>query len=277
MWRMVGLSVILLGASGSAVANTTAVKEIEIGRWLPQCASPVATVVVGKFQCRAQTCQQRAQMDPRLAGLMALAAASGEIHDFSTIGEGMGNAVTTALKATNCFEVQEREALDELRKEMELAGIKLEAKPADYMIIGAITSVGVETQRTSIGGGFIPIIGAVTSKKQIANLAMDIRVVDVKSASVKHSKSFAANSESQSWGLGAAGFGGGGGLFGGHSVSKSPEMDRVATETVVHAVHYVVEALAGPAITRRPNLAEMAKKAPEAEPPSATAQPTQGN
>lgn len=267
-----GIGVWLMVAAPWLGAQTT-VKENDLTQWVPRCGAPAATVVVGRLQCKAQSCQKPAQGDPRLAGLMALAAAAGEGPvDFSNIGEGMSNALTTALKATNCFEVQEREALEELRKEMELAGIKLEAKPADFMIAGAITSVGLETQRTSFGGGFIPIIGAVTSKKQIANLAMDVRVVEVKTASVKHSRSFAANSESQSWGVGGGGWGGGGVLFGGHSVSKSPEMDRVATETVIQTVHYLVDAIAGDRVVSRPAPRPAEAKAADAAPGTAGAQ-----
>lgn len=240
----------------AALQAKTTVSENDVGRYLPKCASPVATLTVGKFQCKAQACN-KVQVDSRLSGLLALAAASGDgptLVDYSTIGDGMSNALTTALKATNCFELQEREAMDELRKEMELAGIKIEAKPADYMVLGAITSVGLETSKSSFGGGLIPVVGAISSKKQVANLAMDVRIVDVKKASVRHSKSFSANSESKSWGIGAAGVGGGGGLFGTHSVSKSPELDRVATETVIYATHYLVDALAGQAVVYRPNL-----------------------
>lgn len=249
------LMIFSLTLSASARAQTT-VSENDVGRLLPKCASPVHTVTVGKFQCKAQTCN-KPTVDSRLSGLLAIAAAAGEgpaLVDFSTIGEGMGNALTTALKATNCFEIQEREAMDELKKEMELAGIKVEAKPADFMILGAITSIGLQTSKSSFGGGLIPVVGAISSKKQIANLAMDVRIVDVKKASVRHSKSFSANSESTSWGIGGAGVVGYGGLFGTHSVSKSPEMDKVASETVIYATHFIVDALAGQAVVSRPNL-----------------------
>lgn len=247
---------VLLLAAPLAFGQTVVV-ENDLAKVLPRCAAPSATVVVGKFQCKAQGCQKAEQIDPRIAGLMALAAAAGEAGaaTYAGIGDGMSNALTTALKATNCFDVQEREALEELRKEMELAGIKLEAKPADFMIAGAVTSVGLQTERTSVGGGFIPIIGAVTSKKQIANLAMDIRVIEVKTATVKSSKAFMANSESQSWGVGGGGLGGGGILFGGHAVSKSPELDRVATHTVIQAVHYLVDTLAADKVVSRPAVA----------------------
>lgn len=276
MHRSERLIPVLLGLAYAAVATAkTTVSENDVGRWLPKCAAPVATLTVGNFQCKAQSCN-KVQVDPRLSGLLALAAASGDgpaLVDFSTIGEGVGNALTTALKATNCFDIQEREALEALKKEMELAGIKIEAKPSDFMVLGVITSVGMETSKSSFGGGLIPVVGAISSKKQVANLAMDVRIVDVKKASVRHSKSFSANSESTSWGIGAAGFGGSGGLFGTHSVSRSPEMDRVATETVIYAATYVVEALAGPAIISRPNLEmekEKSRSARKTQPEKAT-------
>jgi len=189
-----------------------------------------------------------------MSALLALANASGQLQDLSKVGEGMSNALTTALKATNCFEVQEREAMEELRKEMELAGVTIKAKPADYLISGAITSIGLETQKSSFGGGFIPIIGGIQSTKKTANLAMDVRLIEVQTASVKASKSFEANNESSSWGLAGGGLIGAGAVGGAFSVTKSPVMDKIATETIIMATSFIVDSLAKDAVVYRPAL-----------------------
>ena len=54
----------------------------------------------------------------------------------------------------------------------------------------------------------LPIVGAVSKSTRTAELALDVRVIEVKSASIKDSKSLTATNASASWGLGAAGYGG---------------------------------------------------------------------
>ncbi len=152
--------------------------------------------------------------------------------------------------------------MEELQKEAALSGLKIEIKPADFLLTGAITSVGMETSKSSFGGGLIPIVGGFSKTTKNANLAMDIRVVDIKKANVKASKSFNSNDASSSWGVSGGGYGGGGALFGGHSVSKSPEMDKLAADTVIFATGYLVDTLAANAVVSRPVL----KKAPEPKP-----------
>lgn len=255
----------LLLSSSCALAGQTTVQENDIGAFVPHCASQVASVSVGKLNCKASGCQKHettASMGGFGAFVAMAAARDGLIPpDFSGIGEGMAYALTTALKATGCFDVQEREAMEELQKEATLSGIKMEIKPADFLLTGAITSVGMETAKTSFGGGMIPVIGGFSKTTKNANLAMDIRVVDVRKANVKASKSFNSNDQSSSWGLYGGGLAGGGALFGGHSVTKSPEMDKLAAQTVLYATSYLVDTLAADAVVSRP----VVKAEPKAE------------
>jgi curli biogenesis system outer membrane secretion channel CsgG len=215
----------------------------------------VASVSVGKLTCKASGCQKKEAINYGGLGALAQLAAQQSgipIVDLSGIGDGMANALTTALKATNCFDIQEREVMEDLQKEAELSGIKLEIKPSDYLISGAITTVALEATRSSFGGGFIPIIGGISKTTQTAKLGMDLRIVEIRKANVKASKSFSANSESSSWGAAGGGLVGGGALFGAHSVTKSPEMDKVATETILYAVGFLVDTLAGQSVVSRP-------------------------
>jgi len=239
-----------------ALAGETTVQETDIGTFVPHCSAQVASVSVGKLSCKATGCQKRESVGNMggMGALLALAAAEKGILsiDFSGIGEGMAYALTTALKATGCFDVQEREAMEELQKEAALSGFKLEIKPADFLLTGAITSVGMETSKSSFGAGLIPVIGGLSRTTKNANLAMDIRVVDIKKASVKASKSFSSNDESSSWGVSGGGLVGGGALFGGHSVTKNPEMDKLAAQTVIYATGYLVDTLAANAVVSRP-------------------------
>lgn len=238
--------------AGSAMAAATTVTEQSYD-FLPKCEKQVATIVVGNIGCKASACQSNngGALGGQMAALLAMSGQS--IPDYSQIGTGMAGALTTALKATGCFEVQEREALDELRKEMELAGIKVEAKAADFMILGSVTSLESSKAKSNIGGGLIPIVGSFSRDKSSVAMAMDLRVVEVRKASVLSSKTFNANSANVSWGIKGAGLVGAMGLFGGHSENKgSPVLDRVAADTVVQSVNHIVELLAKSAVTYRP-------------------------
>ncbi len=254
--KLVFALTVAFALSHSAIAGNTTVTENDIGAYVPHCSAPVASVSVGALSCKASGCQKQESI-PSLGGLGALAKLAAAqngvpMADLSGIGEGMGNALVTALKATGCFDVQEREAMEALKKEMELAGMSMQVKLADFMISGAITTLALDGSKSSFGGGLIPLVGGISKSTQTAKLGMDIRVIDVQRANVKASKSFSANSESSSWGLAGGGMGRGGLLFGGHSVSKSPEMDKVASETVIYATNFLVDALASNAVVSRP-------------------------
>ncbi len=90
-------------ASTSALAGETTVQENDISAFVPQCSSQVASVSVGKLQCKASGCQKRESSGGNMGGMgvfLAMAAAKeGLIQpDFSGIGDGMAYALTTALK-----------------------------------------------------------------------------------------------------------------------------------------------------------------------------------
>jgi curli biogenesis system outer membrane secretion channel CsgG len=236
-------------AAVSAFAQTTVTEQRF--DFLPKCDKAAATLVVSGITCKAAACQPRGQMGGQLAALMAMSGQGAP--DMSRMGDGVGAALTTALKATGCFEIQEREALEELRKEMELAGMKLEAKPADFMILGAISSLEAAKSKSNIGGGILPVVGGFSRSKSSVSMSLDLRIVNTKSASVVASKAFTANSENASWGIAGAGLIGAVGLLGSHSENKGdPSLDRVATDTVVQSVHYLVDSLARNNVTYRP-------------------------
>lgn len=224
-----------------AVAQTTtAEKEYE----LPRCNKPVASVMIGQLTCKSAGCQA-GQQDPRAGGLMALAAlASGQATvTFPGIGEGMSAMLTTILKETGCFVVQEREAIEALSKELALVGKKLEVKQADFMISGAITSINMSTERKQFAGGFIPIIGAIATTKKTADLGLDIKVIDVNRAEVLQAKTFVANNETSSYSFGGAGFGGGFGALGGMSTVAGTPMESVVRDVLVRVASFSSKAL----------------------------------
>ncbi|MEN9450168.1 MAG: Curli production assembly/transport component CsgG, partial [Pseudomonadota bacterium] len=69
--------------------------------------------MVGNMSCKSAACQQGAADVGRSNALMAMAAqmASGQSEStFPAIGDGLKAMLTTAMKETGCFDIQEREA-----------------------------------------------------------------------------------------------------------------------------------------------------------------------
>jgi curli biogenesis system outer membrane secretion channel CsgG len=198
---------------------------------LPKCSKPIASVMVGNMSCKSAACQQGAADVGRSNALMAMAAqmASGQSEStFPAIGDGLKAMLTTAMKETGCFDIQEREAMDELA----LVGKTVEVQQADFMISGAITSISMSTLKKAVGGGYIPIVGAFSTTKKTADLGMDIKIIDVNKAKVVDSKTFQGNNETSSYSLGGAGFGGGFGLVGGMSNIKGTPMEDIVRDVL---------------------------------------------
>lgn len=248
-------------AAGAAGAGTT-VHQVDLASLVPHCDRPIGTVFVTAIDCKASGCGQTGQGDgSRMGQLLAMAAAAnGQAQvDISRLGDGATEALESALKATGCFTVQDRANIQALKDNASLTGMTFTPKPADWMLTGAITSVAVNTKSTQVAGGLIPVIGGFKNTKVSASMTINISVLDTKSAEVLQSQSFAANSEKSNWGLGGAGFGPSGALFGSTSTTNSPELDSVANDTVISAANYITTSLAVAAVTR------------QAEPPAAAA------
>ncbi len=108
------------------------------------------------------------------------------------VGEGMRDMMTTALFKTDRFLVLEREQLAEVMREQDLGASgrvqkgteppKGEIQGADLMIVASVTEFdsGVKSLKGSIDIGGIKV-GGRTGK---AHMAIDIRVVDVKTSQI---------------------------------------------------------------------------------------------
>ncbi|GAB3644925.1 CsgG/HfaB family protein [Ramlibacter alkalitolerans] len=217
---------------------------------LPRCDKPLGTLVVGKLECKADSCQANSAANahnPVAQLLQMKALAEGGLGNVGAVGDGLGSMLTTALKETGCFDIQERAALDDINKELALVGKKVEAQQADFLVSGAVTSIEGGTETKAIGGGFIPIIGSVGTTKKKVRLSLDIRVIDVNRAKVLDSKTIVADSESSSFGLGVLGGGtAAGGIFGvGGSMSnqKSTSLDAVSREAVASSTIFIANTL----------------------------------
>src|SRR5687767_3121314 len=120
-----GIAALSFAFAGQALAETR-VAERDLSALLVHCDAPVAAVSVGAFNCKAAACQRDAASAPGagIAAIMQMAqAAQGgySTANFPGLGDTMSNAMVTALKGTGCVAVQEREAIEELRREAELS------------------------------------------------------------------------------------------------------------------------------------------------------------
>ncbi|RJF72093.1 MULTISPECIES: CsgG/HfaB family protein [Deinococcus] len=124
----------------------------------PATPAPVATapalpdgqvnIAVGSMKCKAQKC-------------------------YSGLGDGIADALTTALLNTGKFTVYERENTGQLTEEAFLNG-GTDFQGADVLIFGAITQY--EPQASSGGLSFM----GVSVGKKSSTIAMDLRIVDAK-------------------------------------------------------------------------------------------------
>jgi curli biogenesis system outer membrane secretion channel CsgG len=175
--------------------------------------------------------------------LMALLAAAGQ-PGVSGIGDGIRDMMTTALQNSGCFEVMDRDALDEIRKELEAAGKKMETESADFIVTGAVTQIEVETSSTSIGWGFIPGIGSIGTTTQKAQVGLDLRLISVANAKVVGSRHIESSSEDSSFGIGGLGFGTAGGAlvgFGGSfSNLKGTSLEKVTRDAIYKSIDFLI-------------------------------------
>jgi curli biogenesis system outer membrane secretion channel CsgG len=205
------------------------------------CDKPVAKVMVGKLTCKAASCNNASAGNGN--PIMALLAAAGQ-PNASGIGDGIKDMMTTALQDSGCFEVMDRDAMDDIRKELEAAGRKVETEAADFIVTGAVTQIEMEKSSTNIGWGMIPVIGSFGVTTQKASVGLDLRLVSVASAKVIGSKHIESSTEDSSFGIGGLGLGVAGGAlvgFGGSFSSlKGTSLEKVTRDAIYKATDFLI-------------------------------------
>lgn len=222
---------------GAAVAGSKGTME------RVSCERSSATKIsIGEVSCKAAACRSAG---PGQGGLFALLQLAGQ-PSFEGIGSGLQDMFTGALQETGCFRVFDREAMEAVRRELALSGKEASFEAADYLIMGSVTSINFENKSGSVGGGFIPIVGAISTTKQKATLGMDVRLVRVETGEVIYSRTYSAESGKTSYGV--AGFGAGGGVGFGGSLSglSGTAMEEVARDVVVRATYDIIRTLVPP-------------------------------
>lgn len=221
-------SIALAIAAMSASAQNTPIA-------LSTCDKPMASIMVGKLACKAGNCSNPSAGSA--GGLAALLMAGGS--NVAAIGDGIKDMMTTALQESGCFDVMERETMDEIEAELSRAGKTVKTKQADYMVSGAVTQIDMQKDTTSIGWGMIPIIGSVGTTKNSASVSLDLRLVDVNAAQIVGTKKISASTESRDWGVNGLGIGGGVGFGGGFSSLKGTNLEAVVRDAVYQSVNYL--------------------------------------
>jgi curli biogenesis system outer membrane secretion channel CsgG len=205
------------------------------------CDKPVAKVMVGKLTCKAASCNSASAGNGN--PIMALLAAAGQ-PNVSGIGDGIKDMMTTALQNSGCFEVMDRDAMDEIKKELAAAGLPMVTEAADFLVTGSLTQIEMEKSSTNFGWGLIPVIGSIGMTTQKASVGLDLRLVSVASAKVVGSKRIESSTEDSSFGVGGIGFGTAGGAlvgFGGSFSSlKGTSLEKVTRDAIYKATDFLI-------------------------------------
>jgi len=242
---------LVLGAVAQAGDTKTEERQIPVVK----CSEPVYSVMVMDFDCKASACQQ--PNNPKLLPIFEVLTTGSGVQG---LGKGVSTMLTNALKATNCFRIVDLEQYERMKKLLEATGQKVQPPKVDYMISGSITALELERRGGPLGGGVFPLLGAISIKKDKAELAVDVNVIKPETLEVAYSKSFSANSEKTSWSLFGAGAGGGGFGGAGWSISKNLSLDMVARDVVVQVANALAETLAKDKIVERPKPPKEEKK-----------------
>ena len=205
---------------------------------------------------KAALCQQQQALKNAKGGIAAIAALASGSSGVSGIGDGVKTMFSGALKETNCFKIVDLEKFKKLKKMLEATGQTVKPPKIDLMISGTITSMNLSQEGGALGGGFIPVLGMISTHKQKAEITLDVSALNPTTLEMGASKTFKANSEESSWGI----LGAGGRVGGGWSVTKNIALDNVIRDVVFRATNFFAESYAKNSIVYRPNIEELKKE-----------------
>jgi curli biogenesis system outer membrane secretion channel CsgG len=177
--------------------NTTTV-----GKTLHCPGGAVEKISIAPFKCSASQCKELPQATGNLAVFVQLAGK--DIGpDFSQLGTVMSSMVASSLEQTGCFEVLDRDALAELKLEMEMAGQEWKPERADLLITGAITSLTYQKRESGIAGSGLTL-GLFSNEQSTARIGLDVRLIDVSSSKVAYSETYSSDATRNNYAFGAA-------------------------------------------------------------------------
>jgi len=195
---------------------------------MPPYSGPKARIAVAEFDVKA-------------------ARADGEI------GTGLREMLVTALMNSNRFRVVERQVLNALMQEQELAssgaaqavGVQRgQIKTADIMITAAVTEFEPAASGGAVGlggGGNIGrgVLGAMLGgSKNKAHMALDIRILDTSTSEILAATRVQGQATDMQGGI-LAGFLGSWGLGAGLSGYANTPMEKAIRVCIIEAVKYI--------------------------------------
>ncbi len=234
-----GPTVVSQGDRGVATKEVNGVKTLE---YITCKVNTGKKIVINNIKCKSSGCKKKSNANGNMQALLTLAGKSSP--DMSGVGDGLGNMLQTSLNKTGCFQILDRESMEELKNEMELSGRKYKPEAADVVISGAVTSISYSKSKKILGGGFVPILGAFAKSETKAKLGIDMKVIDVGSSKIVISKDYRAESGKTKYSAlgGAGGFGGGFG--GGFSSMNGTSMEEVARDVINRFTYDIVKKFA---------------------------------
>ena len=226
------LAVAFASSIGCAGMQPTAQVDNNVGTTpLPPYSGPKARIAVSEFEVKA-------------------AKANGEI------GTGLREMLVTALMNTNRFRVLERQVLNAVMQEQELAASGAGAqgagpkrgniKTADLVITAAVTEFEPRASGGSagIGGGGIVgglLGGAIGGAMNNSHMAMDIRIIDTSTSEILAATRVQGQATDIGGGI-MAGFMGSWGLGAGLSGYANTPMEKAIRVCIIEAVKYIAQA-----------------------------------
>ncbi|MCU0650616.1 MAG: hypothetical protein MUC52_00075 [Candidatus Omnitrophica bacterium] len=228
------LSFFLVACSGCATLDQMTQPSAQVdnnagAQAMPPYSGPKARIAVADFDVKA-------------------AKARGEV------GSGLREMLVTALINSNRFRVVERQVLDHIMQEQELAASGAAApgggaqrgqiKTADIIITAAVTEFEPQASggAAGIGGGggvgsgvLGALLGASMNK---AHMALDIRVIDTSTSEVLAATRVQGQASDMGGGL-MAGFFGGWGLGAGLSMYANTPMEKAIRICIIEAIRYI--------------------------------------
>lgn len=202
------------------------------------CPEPVAKISIAEMKCKAAKCSTTHKATGNFAVLLSLSDKS--VKDFSTLGDSMTTMLSSSLSSTGCFTVLDREAMKEIRNEMELAGLKFTPETSDFVLTGAITSFEYEETKTGIGSFFGGAGGLLSNKETTAKMGLDMRLIDVSTSRIAYNKTYRSDSTNDNYSFGLLGLGGSGVGAGGASFGGDVEVEEAARSIINQSVFDLV-------------------------------------
>ncbi len=214
----------------SCVTTTAEVQQQPTAPTIQQAATytgPKARISVARIKCKAAKCS-------------------------GAIGDGLRDMLISALFQTNKFVVLGgREEIEEIREEIDLGQsgyVREEQAPqaggwesADIIILGAITAFEPKASGIGVGiGGFkAPILGGIGFGKDDAYIAMDLRIVDVRTRRIVNTT--VVEGKASSFKIGGLGGGiiGNVALGGALGVYKNTPMEKAVRVLINKAVNFI--------------------------------------